>query len=1050
MTTRTVATRLKLDIGGYLGPLKLAVGGTREFMSEFDKAAKSGSAGMDKLSHGALIAGAGILAGFGVAIASAMKFDKQMSATGAAANATGKQLQALRASALQAGADTAFSATEAAQAEEELAKAGVSVKDILGGGLKGSLDLAAAGQLEVADAAEIAATAMVQFGLKGDKVPHVADLLSAAANKAQGSVQDVGMALKQGGLVASQFGLSLEETTGGIAAFASAGLIGSDAGTSLKTMLLALANPSEKSAALMEKLGINAYDAQGKFVGLAGLAGNLRDKLSGLTQAQRDQALAQIFGSDATRAANVLYRNGADGINKWTGQVNDSGNAARTAAQKMDNLAGDLEQLKGSLETSLIKTGSSATGALRLLAQTGTNAVNSFMALPGPVGSTVTVLGLTTGAALTAAGAYGVLAPKVTASSAALIAMGPAGRVANTALIGTAKYAAAATGILIATQLASTALGQSAAVSGGDVERYAKALAKFGETGRVSSKASVDLSDNLKHLQYDIGVLDTTNLGKFRVGFATTIESLTGLGNVMDESAQHARERLNNLDQALAQLVKGGHAEEARAAFERLAKATGLHGHEMEMFRNGFKAYNSAVADAADASANAGDSMETAGGQARSMARGLAGAVQEAGSLEKVLSGLNDINMSGFDAANKYQLGLNGMTKALQENKGAWQGSTTAAVENRQIVGDQIQTAQDYLGKQYEVIKAKQGEAAANQWATTTYGTMKSQIIESAVAVVGNRKAVTALVNELFRLPKDTPARVSTPGAVDSRTQVERLRDRLAELKAKQIAISQKGGPETERALQRLAAQEAAIERQIYIEIRTSKITINSSVNAAEQRNRWGGVTSFAGGGVRQAKVARPGTLVQWAEPETGGEAYVPRLGDPARSKRTLDVAAGWYGYRLEKMASGGLMAAAQEVLRHLRSGGGMFEDFSFHGYSKNLARYNDVLGAMFNRTGANWRSRASLYHFLETVRDPKPKPAARAAARPAPYVAPANPYAGAYSAPGWTGGGGGGRGGGDVYNVYLTAAPGADLRKAGQQIVECIDAYTSKGGRRP
>jgi TP901 family phage tail tape measure protein len=94
-------------------------------------------------------------------------------------------------------------------------------------------------------------------------VPHIADLLSAAANKAQGSVTDIGFALKQGGLVASQFGISIEETTGTLAAFASAGLIGSDAGTSLKTMLIALANPSAKSATLMQELGITPTTRRG-------------------------------------------------------------------------------------------------------------------------------------------------------------------------------------------------------------------------------------------------------------------------------------------------------------------------------------------------------------------------------------------------------------------------------------------------------------------------------------------------------------------------------------------------------------------------------------------------------------------------------------------------------------------------------------------------------------------------------------------------------------------------------------------------------------------
>jgi TP901 family phage tail tape measure protein len=106
-------------------------------------------------------------------------------------------------------------------------------------------------------------------------------------------------------------------------------------------MLLALANPAEQDQRLaMDELGIAAYDAQGKFVGITNLAEQLKTKLGGLTQAQRDAALAQIFGTDAIRAANVLYQQGGKGIQDWIGKVNDAGYAADTAHELTNNLAG--------------------------------------------------------------------------------------------------------------------------------------------------------------------------------------------------------------------------------------------------------------------------------------------------------------------------------------------------------------------------------------------------------------------------------------------------------------------------------------------------------------------------------------------------------------------------------------------------------------------------------------------------------------------------------------------------------------------------------------
>lgn len=393
MSERTVRAKLLVDTKDAVANVDKLGSKIKETADQSQKSSKSTQQGFDDFAGTLTKVGATAAVGVGLAVKKFADFDKQMSSVQAATHETAGNMDLLREAAIQAGADTAFSATEAAEGIEALAKAGVNTQEILGGGLKGALDLAAAGNLGVGDSAEVAATAMTQFNLTGKEVPHIADLLAAGAGKAQGEVSDMAAALKQSGLVASQFGLSIEDTTGTLAAFASAGLIGSDAGTSFKTMLIALANPSKESADLMKQLGINAYDAQGAFIGIAPLASQLQDRLKGLTQEQRNAALAQIFGTDAVRAANVLYEQGAQGITDWTTKVNDTGFAAETARTKLDNLSGDVETLGGSFETALIKSGSGANDVLRLLVQTATGAVNLFGDLPGPIQGTVTALG---------------------------------------------------------------------------------------------------------------------------------------------------------------------------------------------------------------------------------------------------------------------------------------------------------------------------------------------------------------------------------------------------------------------------------------------------------------------------------------------------------------------------------------------------------------------------------------------------------------------------------------------------------------------------------
>lgn len=399
MSDRTVTYRLRAELGAFRAQMAQAgasVKGAADRMTSATREGQRFRAGLDTLGASAGRAGLAAAAGLGAALVSAANFDQAMSNVQAATHETEGNMRSLREAALQAGADTAFSATEAAAGVEELAKAGVSTADILGGGLTGALDLAAAGGLEVADAAEISATALTQFKLAGEDVSHVADLLAAGAGKAQGSVSDMGMALKQSGLVAAQTGLTVEETTGTLAAFASAGLIGSDAGTSFKTMLQSLTPTSAKAKNLMDDLGISAYDASGNFVGMTAFAASLEQGLAGLSVEQQNAAMKTIFGADAVRAASVVFSQGADGIQQWIDNVDDAGYAAETAATRMDNLKGDLEQLGGALQTAFIGTGDGSQGMLRSLTQGLTEAVNAFNELPPAAHATTSAfLGIT-------------------------------------------------------------------------------------------------------------------------------------------------------------------------------------------------------------------------------------------------------------------------------------------------------------------------------------------------------------------------------------------------------------------------------------------------------------------------------------------------------------------------------------------------------------------------------------------------------------------------------------------------------------------------------
>lgn len=334
----------------------------------------------------AAVAGvAGLAAGLTGAISSAEGFEKQISAITAVAGASTGEIDALRGLVLQLGADTSFSASEAGVGVEALVKAGVSIQDVMGGGARAALDLAAAGAVSVGDAAEIASNAMNVFGLKGADMAHVADEIAGAANASAIDVNDYKFSLAASGAVAATVGVNFEDLSTAIAVMGQAGIKGSDAGTSLKTMMLAL-TPSTKSATQeMQALGIitadganQFFDATGKAKSLAEIAGVLQTATAGLTEQQKLQALQTIFGTDAIRAAAVFAKEGAEGFDEMAASIGKV-SAQDVANARLDNLAGSMEKLKGSLETAAIMVGEKFLPVLKDLADGATDLVNNAM-----------------------------------------------------------------------------------------------------------------------------------------------------------------------------------------------------------------------------------------------------------------------------------------------------------------------------------------------------------------------------------------------------------------------------------------------------------------------------------------------------------------------------------------------------------------------------------------------------------------------------------------------------------------------------------------------
>lgn len=336
--------------------------------------------------------GVAVVAGFALAVNSAKDFEQALANVAAAGGKQAEgQMEAIRKKALQLGADTKFSSIEAAAAMEVLIKAGLSVNDVLNGAADAAVNLAAAEGITIPEAAEIAAVAMTAFNLKAEQMPAIANKISQAASATKMDVKDFAQAMNQAGAVSKLVGLSFEDMALGITAMGKAGIVGSDAGTSLKTMLMNL-NPATKAQrelmrdlGLLTKEGANAFfDASGKAKNLTEIAGVLNNALKGMTQQQKLSTLETLFGADAIRAAAIISEQGAQGMKSLTAEMQSQLTVAEKAKIKQDTLSGAIEKMKGSLETAGIQVGTAFIPIMRQLAEGIEKAADWFSKLsPG-------------------------------------------------------------------------------------------------------------------------------------------------------------------------------------------------------------------------------------------------------------------------------------------------------------------------------------------------------------------------------------------------------------------------------------------------------------------------------------------------------------------------------------------------------------------------------------------------------------------------------------------------------------------------------------------
>ena len=853
---------------------KQAAAAQEKAAREAKRASAEHKAAWQTVGEASAAAGAGLLVAVGGVVAAYARFDQQLSKVQAVSGATASEMRGLSAAALQAGKDTVFSASEAASAEAELAKVGLSASEIIGGSLKGALDLAAAGGLGLAESAEIAGKTMKTFGLDAKDVPSIADALAAGANKSAANVSDLSQALAQGGQVAHQTGLTMEDTVGVLAAFADNALLGSDAGTSLKTMLQRLSAPTDEAAGLMAKLGIDVYDARGNFVGITQVAGQLQKTMGNLTVEQRQQAMATIFGADAVRSASILYSLGADGLQTYVTGVKDVGAASRVATIQTNNLAGDFERLKGALETEFIGSGGAANDVLRKLAKGATDAVDAFGKLPGPVREGSVVVGLVAGAVLTLSGGLLVLLPRIAATKVALTELGVTGARTRGVMagLGRALGAVAVAGTLDA--IART--GDGAALS---VDRTTSALLDLSRRNDLAAldKAFQGVSnygeDNIRGLDDALRRLADPGLNGRLNKLSSTLT-----GGLISSGFEGIEDQFRAIGDSLAQMVDSGNADQAAAIFADIAKRAQTAGVSVEDLSALMPGYQDALARVANAQTQSGESAESAEDKIRGFSKSL-----------------DDLYAQTFGVAaaqDAFRGSLSAMVDQAKESKRQVKGNSEAARDLREKMRDTFRSALD-------VVEAFRRTGAGADKVAEKSKSVRDEFVRVALRAGISKDEVLKYAAAFDQIPAKKSTEIHLSGIDQAKAKIADLAEDIRGIPSLQAAIYRSKGaapelriPKPQRTRSRVVAKadggfipgppstsdsvEARLSTGEYV-VR-SAATSRIGVARLDYMNRTGRVPGFADGGhVTPRRFAAGGAVMppRWvtAAAVTGGSA---------------------------------------------------------------------------------------------------------------------------------------------------------------------------------
>ncbi|GIN59246.1 hypothetical protein J8TS2_35650 [Lederbergia ruris] len=554
---------------------------TKMSFKEFDQSFRNIGSNMRNVglgvSLGAGAAFAGLVKPIKEAVAVSMEFDAGMSEVSAISGATGKELDKLRKEAKRLGETTVFSASQSAEGMKYLALAGWKTNDILAG-MPGMLDLAAAGNLDLARAADITSDTMQAFGLKANKATHAADVFAYAQANANTNVEQLGEGMEYLAPVANTLGWELEESSAALMAFADSGIKGSKGGQAFATSLGRLAKPTSAMKKEMKKLGMAFFDAEGNMKPLPKVVAEIEKGTKGMTREQKSAVLTTLFGAQAYKHWAILLEQGSDELERTTKELKNADGAAKDMAKTMlDNAQGDIVLFKSAIEGLQISLAEKLTPAFRDVIQQGTELIDGFNGLDDATKETIAKTSLLGAGILGTVTAVGAL----TASIGALMAFaGPVGLaiVGGTALLGGLALA------IYANETKTKALKKEQEKARVEALIYGEGLS---EGTREGVKGYVDLYEGAKVKMYELKNMSGEEAQK------TSAEIVKAFGEMGDQVVSTLEDQKTKIAKAIYSIYEVAGEAGVDAARETTKKA-------MELIDEDIARYKEAVDTIAD------------------------------------------------------------------------------------------------------------------------------------------------------------------------------------------------------------------------------------------------------------------------------------------------------------------------------------------------------------------------------------------------------------------------------------------------------------------